>query len=256
MVLGLLGSGSYMYNDTLFSPTMSISTSFEALLAMPPIQKPTAPSAISRLIHGTSDLTPATQGANCLISITGEVINTRDLTLGQVLSPGCRRFITATLRTFPRLMAQPASWPPFVHPLACGLHRDGRDTQPRPAVLEPLRPLAACRVIAQGFVARTEASSEFLWRSIEAEERWIKNEMHNFSLGEMLAATQAMVLYTIMRLIESGPEFFITNEKMVKLMHDLAERYVTTEPGPFSPPHERRMGHRWEDWLFEETRRR
>ncbi|KAG7128566.1 hypothetical protein HYQ46_010245 [Verticillium longisporum] len=39
-------------------------------------------------------------------------------------------------------------------------------------------------------------------------------------------------------------------------MQDLAYVYSSRVPGPFSPPHERKVGLRWKDWLCEEVRRR
>lgn len=77
---------------------------------------------------------------------------------------------------------------------------------------------------------------DFLWRSIEAEERWIKSDvsispkrngrsvqltdaqMHKFSLGELLAAMQAMVIYTIMRMIDFGPDYFTEHDGMIVTM--------------------------------------
>ncbi|KAF3360581.1 Putative exopolygalacturonase B [Verticillium dahliae VDG1] len=171
-------------------------------------------------------------------------------------------------------MAQPAKWPPFIHPLVSSPHFDERDVEPPPTTPQPLKPLAACRVISQGFVARSEGSMDFLWRSIEAEERWIKSDvsispkrngrsvqltdaqMHKFSLGELLAAMQAMVIYTIMRMIDFGPDYFTEHDGMIVTMQDLAYVYSSCVPGPFSPPHERKAGFRWKDWLCEEVRRR
>ncbi|PNH34780.1 hypothetical protein VD0002_g988 [Verticillium dahliae] len=153
-------------------------------------------------------------------------------------------------------MAQLAKWPAFIHPLVSSPHFDERDVEPPPTTPQPLKPLAACSVISQGFVAQSEGSMDFLWRSIEAEERWIKSDMHKFSLGELLAAMQAMVIYTIMRMIDFGPDYFTEHDGMIVTMQDLAYVYSSCVPGPFSPPHERKAGFRWKDWLCEEVRRR
>ncbi|EGY22722.1 uncharacterized protein VDAG_04160 [Verticillium dahliae VdLs.17] len=203
-----------------------------------------------------------------------ELPNLRAKDNGPMPLPSCRRFITATLRSFPRLMAQLAKWPAFIHPLVSSPHFDERDVEPPPTTPQPLKPLAACSVISQGFVAQSEGSMDFLWRSIEAEERWIKSDvsispkrngrsvqltdaqMHKFSLGELLAAMQAMVIYTIMRMIDFGPDYFTEHDGMIVTMQDLAYVYSSCVPGPFSPPHERKAGFRWKDWLCEEVRRR
>ncbi|KAM0276659.1 hypothetical protein ACHAQH_006521 [Verticillium albo-atrum] len=173
MDLGLVNPEDYIYSDTIFNPETSSPAMFEPLLASPP----TVPKSVfPNFFPQPADLMRSPQNSQQLISLACRP-PAQKRTLGQCLSPSCRRFITATLRTFPRLMAQPTKWPPFIHPVASGLHFNERDANPRPATLQPLRPLAACRVIAQGFVARTEESMDFLWRSIEAEERWMKSQV-------------------------------------------------------------------------------
>ena len=42
--------------------------------------------------------------------------------------------------------------------------------------------------------------------------------MGEYSRGELLTALQAMVIYTIMRLIESGRGFFLQNREMLQTM--------------------------------------
>ncbi|CRK18331.1 hypothetical protein BN1723_002471 [Verticillium longisporum] len=270
MDLGLVSQEDYNYSDTLFHPPANFLSTIETLFdAPPPIPKPLAPNLSLQPV----DLMCSVSDTHRLLSLASQPTSEQK-TMGQCLAPSCRRFITATLRTFPRLMAQPAKWPPFIHPLVSSLHFDERDIEPPPTPPQPLKPLAACRVISQGFVARSEGSMDFLWRSIEAEERWIKSDvsispkrdgrdvqltdaqMHKFSLGELLAAMQAMVIYTIMRMIDFGPDYFTEHDGMIVTMQDLAYVYSSRVPGPFSPPHERKVGLRWKDWLCEEVRRR
>lgn len=50
-------------------------------------------------------------------------------------------------------------------------------------------------------------------------------QMHEFSRGEIVAAIQAMMIYTIMRLVDSGREYFVSNRDMFNDM----------KVGPLSP---------------------
>lgn len=90
-----------------------------------------------------------------------------------LISNGCRRHIVSILRPYPRMMAKSDNLPPFLHPLGCGLHFDhqlpiGNYTA---AEFAPLTPLAACISIAPIFNSKTPNSDEFLWRTIESEQR-------------------------------------------------------------------------------------
>ncbi|KAK0706179.1 hypothetical protein B0T26DRAFT_755704 [Lasiosphaeria miniovina] len=191
----------------------------------------------------------------------------------RTMSNGCRQLIVSILRTFPRMLVRaPTGLPPFIHPLGCGLHfAQGPDAgglddgwaavqqfeaAPNGAGFIPLRPLAACIGVAHIFVARTANSDEFLWQTIEAEHRRIRAEMHQFTPGETLAATQAMMLYTTMRLMVSGYEYFQANRGGLMTLNDLSRRFSELCPGPFSPAHVRLHRPTWEEWIFEETRRR
>ncbi|KAJ2905387.1 hypothetical protein MKZ38_005485 [Zalerion maritima] len=183
------------------------------------------------------------------------------------ISNGCRQFLVSILRTFPRMMMRPDNLPPFVHPLGCGLHYDKQQVWSIDSCAEtasaagfaPLNPLAACASVAHLFASRTVNSEEFLWRTIDGEHRRLLDEMSGFSQGETVAAIQAMVIYTEMRFIASGPDGLRTNKlDFIKTMQKLSERFTQLCPGPFSPSHIREAASRpsWEDWILEETRRR
>ncbi|KAL6399262.1 hypothetical protein AUP68_17806 [Ilyonectria robusta] len=197
-----------------------------------------------------------------LVPIPARIINTQEKPSGPLISNGCCRFIVSILRTYPRMMTRPDNLPPFVHPIGCGLHFDQEESRrvnfdmSDSTEFVPLKPLAACHSIAQMFVSRNSNSEEFIWRTIESEQRRIMNEMHEFSRGEIVAAIQAMMIYTIMRLVDSGREYFVSNRDMFNDMKKLTERFSQLFPGPLSPTHERKSRPSWEEWIFEETRRR
>jgi len=99
--------------------------------------------------------------------------------------------------------------------------------------------------------------------------------MQDFTPGETLASLQAMIIYTIMRLMDFGIGYLAVNRDMLKtnrvgsksrekipkfkidsVPEALAFRFLQLHPGSFSPPHARLYRPTWEEWIFEETRRR
>lgn len=109
-----------------------------------------------------------------LVPIPNRAISPLDPPSSQRISGGCRRFILTVIRTYRRMTTQLGNWPPFVHPIGCGLHFNHRDSSISPA---PLKPLAACQSIARIFVSRTPNRTDFIWRTIENERREILNKL-------------------------------------------------------------------------------
>lgn len=56
------------------------------------------------------------------------------------------------------------------------------------------------------------------------------HQMHEFSRGEIVAAIQAMMVYTIMRLVDSGREYFVSNRDMFNDMK--VSPLSSTDPWP------------------------
>ncbi|CAM1510993.1 Fc.00g085060.m01.CDS01 [Cosmosporella sp. VM-42] len=162
---------------------------------------------------------PGQKDMQSLVLTPAHMVNSRGQSSGRAISSGCRRFIVSILRTYPRMMTKLDNLPPFIHPVGCGLHWDQEEAggvnyyAPEPSKVTPLKPLAVCHSVAHIFVSRSPSSEEFLWRTIDSEQRRIMNET-------------------------------------------LAEQFYKLCPEPFSPCHERVTRPRWEDWIFEETRRR
>ena len=179
---------------------------------------------------------------------------------GWPISNGSRKLIISIFRTYPRLMAQPGRLPPFIHPFGCGLHNSYEKASRIDAhgfmSTSLLKPLAICVSISHIFNSKTVNSTEFLWQTIASEHRRIENEMQQFSPGELLAAVQSMVIYNTMRLIASDTDCSLDHEEMVRTMVKLGELYAQLHDGAFSPAVTRVLRPSWEEWIFEETRRR
>ncbi|KAK3347184.1 hypothetical protein B0T25DRAFT_614087 [Lasiosphaeria hispida] len=178
----------------------------------------------------------------------------------EFISPGCRAHIVSIIRTYPRMMMRPESLPPFIHPAASGLHISGRQ-QPlhigeQAGGFTLLKPISVCFSIAHIFTSRTVMTEGFLWQRIDDEHHRIQESMDTLTRDETLASIQTMVIYLLMRLIESGHEYFLANRDMLKTMKKLSARFAHLAPGPFSPAHSRMARPTWRDWIHEETRRR
>ncbi|TPX07088.1 uncharacterized protein E0L32_010983 [Thyridium curvatum] len=174
----------------------------------------------------------------------------------------CRRLVISVIGSYPYMMTQPDNLPPFVHPIACGLHFDGRESIPMltdgsAKPFNPLKPRAACIGIAHAFASRTANTEEFLWRTIASEERHIQ-ETVSFNRttfrGESLAAMQAMIIYTIMRLTSLGRDHLMENRSPFKVMNELGDRLKGFFPAQFTPCHARDRPPTWHQWISEETR--
>ena len=97
------------------------------------------------------------------------------------MSNSLRQHIMYILRSYPLMLTRPDSLPPFIHIWGCGRHFDGRETAPAhdhsSVGFGPLHPLAACISIAHMFNSRTPNSDEFIWRTIESEQRQIVDQV-------------------------------------------------------------------------------
>ncbi|CAK7220494.1 hypothetical protein SCUCBS95973_004176 [Sporothrix curviconia] len=95
--------------------------------------------------------------------------------------------------------------------------------------------------------------------------RLITSMMTSLSFGEIFVSIQAVAIYTTMRLIVYGREYFLSDMSLLDTMSKLSERFQELWRGPFMPMHEhqdddidlaRSKRPAWEDWIFDETRRR
>ncbi|KAH8896088.1 hypothetical protein GQ53DRAFT_838389 [Thozetella sp. PMI_491] len=179
-------------------------------------------------------------------------------------SDGCRRFIASILRTYPQMMAGPSTLPPFIHPLSCGFavelsgsrSRWNKNIVDMTLELPSAEILANCISISQMFVAWTPMSDKMLWRTLQAEQRRLLDELPLLSKSEVLAATQATLLYLIMGVIHSGPGYLVGDKPSLHILADLSNRFAEVCPGPFSLVDMEQPEVDWRDWILEESRRR
>ncbi|KAF2451084.1 hypothetical protein P171DRAFT_469196 [Karstenula rhodostoma CBS 690.94] len=176
-----------------------------------------------------------------------------------LLSNGTRHFLLSIISSYPRMLAQGPTLPPFIHPHGSRLHFDAHpsETTTSPDANPHPSPLQACTTIARLLLSHPNPSSAaFIWRTISTEHAHILSNLPTFPLASTLAALQATMLYGTMRVALSGRPYASINPTLVHTMERLAARSCTLTGTPFSVRHSRGEKPTWEDWISEETRRR
>ena len=108
----------------------------------------------------------------------------------------CATLIIDMIHAYPRMMTRRETLPPFVHP--CSYAEDDRDKLPVN--------LTNCMGIAQLFAARTVDTHAFVWSTVRAETRGMRDRLLNFDKYDALSALQASLLYAIMRAVDERPQ--------------------------------------------------
>ncbi|KAH8799790.1 hypothetical protein F5884DRAFT_117223 [Xylogone sp. PMI_703] len=156
-------------------------------------------------------------------------------------------FMIRVLRSYPRMMLRPGTFPPFIHPHYCG---GSYDEIHEPTLTEPL---AISKSIAQMFTSRTKQNTAFMWRTIRMEQERLLANYLTFEKWEILGGMQALLLYILLRIIEGNPTntndtgFYLLSTLKTLCSH-LHSLYPDSLNDPSHPT--------WEDWIFFESRRR
>jgi hypothetical protein len=154
-----------------------------------------------------------------------------------LLTHGCRQLILATIRSYPRMLTRPQTLPPFVHLLGCGLRQGvegeledrvslSSSSSSSGSLFAPLEPLAVGVAVASFFASsgagRWQGSGgpeeQQLWRAMDLEHRRILESTPGYTQGEALAAIQTMMVFTVIRVIISGANYFTTDGSMLRTM--------------------------------------
>ncbi|KAF7550709.1 hypothetical protein G7046_g7933 [Stylonectria norvegica] len=172
---------------------------------------------------GPNDLVPsASSPSNIihqLVPVPGCTMNVLEQPSRRLISKGCRQFLISILRTYPRMMAQLDHLPPFVHHVGCGLHFNDGEVQ---------------QVDRHSFQPTHSAPLKPLAACRDITQIFVSRNLNSDGF--------------LWRTIESEHRWIISEK--------LGERFAELCPGPLSPPHERQSKPSWEEWIFEETRRR
>jgi hypothetical protein len=145
-----------------------------------------APELSRNSLAGSSYIFPLAPNSDSINTSNANVtLVTLEYWSQRYISHSCRQLIISLVRAFPRMIVKPESLPPFIHRVGCGLEYN--DNEPCQMVVEsgapvfaPLRPLAGCVNIARIFVSRVPNSEDFLWQTIEAEQRRIRDAVSRY----------------------------------------------------------------------------
>jgi len=122
----------------------------------------------------------------------------------------CASIIIDMIHAYPRMMLRRETFPPFVH--AYSPTADTEDDANR----LPLY-LTNCMGIAQLFAVCNNDTRPFVWATIRAEMRGFKSRMSSWDKYEALSATQASLLYLIMRADDDAPQEAKDDYEMLKI---------------------------------------
>ncbi|KAM0331271.1 hypothetical protein ACHAQA_002941 [Verticillium albo-atrum] len=165
------------------------------------------------------------------------------------ISPAARvncNLILQTLRSFPTMMLRRSTFPPFIHP------GDG----PLPARL------ASCMGVAAMFASRTDDTRPFLWRAVrEEQERAVAMTMmplEMIELDDLMAATQAQLIYLMMRVIDGRVRDIEYDQRMIVAFHKLCLRSneMVTQNFSFDDMTVAMQELTWKQWILAESRSR
>ncbi|KAH8693809.1 hypothetical protein BGW36DRAFT_383794 [Talaromyces proteolyticus] len=153
------------------------------------------------------------------------------------------KLVLHIIHAFPQMMLRRQTFPPFIH------QHWHTTTLPEK--------LATCMSIAQLFASRTQETRPFLWRSIDSENQRFRDEMMIYAPHEIIVAMQALVIYTIMAIVDQNGESPPRYSYLARTFKVLTIRFIQLlGTAPFSEAEWANPSLQWEDWIFAESRRR
>jgi len=103
------------------------------------------------------------------------------------------------ISAYPRMMTRRETLPPFIHAYSpAGDTEDDQNSLPEH--------LSNCMGIAQLFAVRNDDTNSFVWATIRAEIRGLKNHMRTFNKYDAMSALQASLVYIIIRAVDGAPQ--------------------------------------------------
>jgi hypothetical protein len=158
-----------------------------------------------------------------------------------------RKFVLSTLKTFPSIMLLDGALPPFIHPMCM--------TEERllPESLQP-GPLSRCAGIMALWSTRNKNNKHYIWKIIRMEQERISEDTHTYQDWTAVAALQAIVMYTLLRISAEDDEDADFDVPLIQTMIKLTRRVkgITVkycDPASRDPP-------TWEHWTLVESLRR
>ncbi|KAF2786119.1 hypothetical protein K505DRAFT_368494 [Melanomma pulvis-pyrius CBS 109.77] len=147
-------------------------------------------------------------------------------------------------RSYPMMMLRYNTLPPFIHPQWIS----------SPGEKNYLEPLTNCMSLVHMISAGVSGGSKLFWRNVRQECDRLCEEHTTFDKWQLLAATQALLMYMLMRLAEGETEhnnFDIPLLSAMMIMLNGLRSSLGCQASGF-------VDHdaNWKDWIFEESRQR
>ncbi|ROW13655.1 hypothetical protein VPNG_04586 [Cytospora leucostoma] len=151
------------------------------------------------------------------------------------------------LRSYPYMMVNRDSVPPFIHPKYQCL---SEDDEANPS------PLDAALNLSKTMLHGRRMNKSLIWGLIRIEQERLLNEYHRFNKWEVLEALQSLVIYILLRIIEGRQDYTNFDTQLLASLNAICQQF-TTKFGTLisSDEHTGRMM-MWKDWVFFESRRR
>ncbi|KXJ87498.1 hypothetical protein Micbo1qcDRAFT_197817 [Microdochium bolleyi] len=184
------------------------------------------------------------------------------------VSPSWRHFLASNLRSYPRMMLQLDTLPPFIHPhnyqlsLQSNIEIDSGASTSSSADASEHHPgafLANCVAVCQLLSTKTPASDAMFWRVLQGELHAIEEQTPHLTIGQTIGAGQALMVYIIIRLVECGGDYLLNDFSMFYIMrglHRRVEQLTSEQQLSSTSTRERDVQTRWHEWILLESRRR
>ncbi|KAE9365144.1 hypothetical protein N431DRAFT_353379, partial [Stipitochalara longipes BDJ] len=153
------------------------------------------------------------------------------------------------IHAYPRMMMRRETFPPFIH--ACSPAGEGSDERNKLP-----ENLTNCMGITQLFAVCNDDTRLFVWGTIWAELRRLRNRASTFDKYDALSALQASLLYLIMRALDDSPQRANHDYEMLEIYQVVLKSRFIELANHSSRVEGRRQDIQWVDWIFIESGRR
>ncbi|KFY79796.1 hypothetical protein V499_01229 [Pseudogymnoascus sp. VKM F-103] len=167
------------------------------------------------------------------------------------VSTGAQRtanLILHTLKSYPLMMMRHGSLPPFIHPRLISSETEN----------DNMEPLTNCICLMHMISSGVRGGRKLFWKNVQMECERLCEESLKLNKWELLAGMQALFIYILTRLDEGETEHNNLDSLLLSTVTVLSKRLTHSDITIDTRQALRGAGSEiiWEDWLFEESRRR
>ncbi|RAQ51718.1 hypothetical protein AFGD_006027 [Aspergillus flavus] len=157
------------------------------------------------------------------------------------------KLILHNLISYPQMMLHHNTLPPFIHPSVVSSDLDNPN----------LEPLTNCIALVHMIGSGIQASRKLFWKNVRMECERLCEEYQTLNKWELLAAMQALSIYIIIRLDEGETEYNNFDVLLLKAITAISKQLSCSDitKNEFVL-HSNDLENSWNDWIFEESRRR